>query len=131
MIEKPPSVRNNVFKSQKWDEITKSGKFDVKDVAPLELLCHWYAVISDCLETTTKPDRVKTTSRSKSGDIRPDPRLSIIKSAYTEIRALNKQLGINDEVVQEPPKAQITTLEIIQGRRRERSITRGDVKRAV
>lgn len=119
-LKKPPSVAKNKFKSKKWDELIKNYSFTEKNIPALELLCHWYAVMDSCLDATTQEDKVKATCRSSQGEIRPDPRLAIIKQAYTEIRALHEQLKINDEVTPQTAKV-VSVLNVIQGKREQKA----------
>ena len=50
------------------------------------------------------------------GDLKAMPQLATMKQASAEIRALNKQLGINDEAKAEPAQTSITPLEVIRGK---------------
>lgn len=96
MLEKPPSIANDPFKSAKWDEITAGRKFEESDVPTLVLLVQWHAVVQKCIDDLDAFGEV--VYENKMGDIKSLPQLSSMKQASAEIRALNKQLGINDEV---------------------------------
>ena len=41
MLEKPPAVAADRFKSAKWDEITAEQRLTRSDVPALALLCQW------------------------------------------------------------------------------------------
>lgn len=58
------------------------------------------------------------------GDINAMPQIGTLKQASAEIRALNKQLGINDEAHAEV-KPKETKLYAIQGNRRARAANKG------
>lgn len=119
MLEKPPSIANDPFKSAKWDEVTKGRKFDESDIPTLVLLVQWHAVVQKCIDDLDAFGEV--VYENKMGDIKSLPQLSSMKQASAEIRALNKQLGINDEVVPQGKKNNITRLSVIAGNRTKRS----------
>lgn len=120
-MEKPQTILKSQFMSDKWDEITAGRNYQQRDIPTLELLCEWYAVIERCKQDlTTKDELPRVCFVNDYGDHKAMPQLAVMKHASAEIRALNKQLGINDEVAQVTPKAQITVLETIQSRRREK-----------
>lgn len=119
MLEKPPSIANDPFKSAKWDEVTKGRKFDESDIPTLVLLVQWHAVVQKCIDDLDAFGEV--VYENKMGDIKSLPQLSSMKQASAEIRALNKQLGINDEVAPQEKKNNITRLSVIAGNRSKRS----------
>lgn len=98
---KPKSVRENAFKSKKWDEITNGRKFDKSDIPTLEILCSWHAIAHKCMEDlNSSNDGIEVAYQNDIGDVKALPQIATLKQASAEIRALNKQLGINDEVKQ-------------------------------
>lgn len=103
MIDKPESVSSNAFKSAKWDEITNGRSFSASDVPALELLCQWYHVVQRCIDDMTVGEDVQVAYTNATDDIRALPQLATMKQASAEIRALNKQLGINDEPSKKKP----------------------------
>lgn len=119
MIKKPPSIANDSFKSSKWDEITAGRKFEESDIPTLVLLVQWHAVVQKCIDDLDAFGEV--VYENKMGDIKSLPQLSSMKQASAEIRALNKQLGINDEVAPQEKKNNITRLSVIAGNRTKRS----------
>lgn len=119
MLEKPPSIANDPFKSAKWDEVTTGRKFDESDIPTLVLLVQWHAVVQKCIDDLDAFGEV--VYENKMGDIKSLPQLSSMKQASAEIRALNKQLGINDEVAPQEKKNNITRLSVIAGKRTKRS----------
>ena len=121
MLKKPAKISSDEFKSQKWDEIVANRSFSESDVAALTLLCQWYAVVERCMsDLDFGGDLPQVAYQNDSGDLKAMPQLSTMKQASAEIRALNKQLGINDEVQSDEPKRKETTLYVIQNRRRAR-----------
>ena len=55
------------------------------------------------------------------GDLKALPQLSTMKQASAEIRALNKQLGIDDQPQQQLAKQRETPLYVIKTNREKRS----------
>lgn len=122
ILKKPPRVEKNAFMSQKWDEITKNRTFEESDIPALSLLCQWYAVVEQCAEDMEQKDSdlPRVAYMNNLEDVKAMPQLSTMKQASAEIRALNKQLGINDEHEVEDVKPTQTVLHIVQGRRQNR-----------
>lgn len=119
-LDKPASISASPFKSQKWDEITQGRTFNAADIPTLTLLCHWYAVAEQCMDDCEEDGETQVAYVNDMGDIKAMPQISTLKQASAEIRALNKQLGINDEAhVETKPKE--TKLYAIQGNRRARA----------
>lgn len=122
MLDKPPQIKNNAFKSAKWDEIVQGRNFSVSDIPTISLLCQWYAVIEKCMDDITIDDEVRVAYSNDLGDIKALPQLSTMKQASAEIRALNKQLGINDEVgASQTNNHEARVLQVIYGNRKKRS----------
>ena len=48
-LPKPPGIESDVFKSAKWDELTRGSSFTQSDAPPLALLCLWHAVVERCM----------------------------------------------------------------------------------
>lgn len=94
-IEKPPSVAADPFKSAKWDELTRGREFGSRHVPALSMLVQWYAVAQRCIEDMDALDG-QVAYTNDAGDLKPLPQISTMKQASAEIRALSKQLGIND-----------------------------------
>lgn len=123
-LDKPDSIAANPFKSQKWDEVTAGRTFSKSDIPTLVLLCHWYAVADKCMDTCEIDGEMRVAYMNEMGDIKAMPQIGTLKQASAEIRALNKQLGINDEAHAETrPKE--TKLYAIQGNRRARAANKG------
>ena len=121
-LEKPASITSSPFKSAKWDELTKGRNFNTSDIPALELLCAWYEVASTCIDDISVADGVQVAYQNDLGDLKALPQLSTMKMASAEIRALNKQLGINDEATpKEPKETKVVTLSVIQANRRARA----------
>lgn len=96
MLKKPPSIDGSPFKSSKWDEITSGRNFQQSDAPTIALLCQWYEVIEKCMEDLDYNGSIQVAYQNDLGDIKAFPQLATMKQASAEIRALNKQLGIND-----------------------------------
>lgn len=132
MLEKPTNIKQSDFKSAKWDEITAGRDFDKSDIPQLALLCQWYEVVEQCMEDIAVNGGVQVAYQNDLGDLKPLPQLSTMKQASAEIRALNKQLGINDDAQpkkQEPAK--VVTLSVIQANRRAKANGRRGAKKAI
>ena len=104
-LRKPSSVASNAFKSKKWDELTSERTFTKADIPTLELLCQWHAVVQKCIDDMTVGDGIQVAYSNDYSDIKALPQVGMLKQASAEIRALNKQLGINDQ----PEAKQVTT----------------------
>lgn len=119
-MDKPQSIKSDPFKSAKWDELTEGRSFAQSDVPALTLLCQWYAVIEKCMDDITYDGQVQVAYQNDIGDLKAMPQISTMKQASAEIRALNKQLGINDEAKAES-KPRDTMLYVIQKNRQSRA----------
>ena len=119
-VEKPPSIASNEFKSRKWDEITAGRDFSQSDIPTLALLCLWHAVVQRCIEDMDEAGG-QVAYQNDMGDLKALPQLSTMKQASAEIRALNKQLGIDDQPQQQLAKQRETPLYVIRTNREKRS----------
>lgn len=122
MVEKPASVAASPFKSAKWDELTNGRDFRPSDAPALALLCQWYAIAEQCMDDVDYDGEVRVAYSNDLGDIKPMPQIATMKQASAEIRALNKQLGINDEAPAQPrnePRAVI--IDVITQKRRAKA----------
>ena len=95
-IRKPANVENDAFRSAKWDELTSGRDVSQADAPTLALLVSWYQVIEQCMDDIGANGGVQVAYQNDVGDIKALPQLSTMKQASAEIRALNKQLGIDD-----------------------------------
>lgn len=120
-LEKPASVASNPFRSAKWDEITDGREFRKCDIPVLSSLCYWYQVQEKCMEDITYGDDIQVAYQNDIGDVKAFPQLATMQKASAEIRALNKQLGINDEVRAVDDKPKETKLYVIQSNRRAKA----------
>ena len=120
-MDKPASIAANPVKSRKWDELTIGRKFQDSDVPSLELLCQWYAIVEKCISDMDASGDIEVAYENKFADIKPLPQVGMLKQASAEIRALNKQLGINDSLESEKPKHKETTLYVIQSSRQSKA----------
>lgn len=115
MLEKPASVASNPVQSAKWDEITEGRNFTQADVPTLSLLCNWYALAEKCMDDLSFNGEMQVAYQNDMGDIKALPQIETLKKASAEIRALNKQLKI-DDMAHDAPKKE-TKLYVIQNRR--------------
>lgn len=120
MVTKPEAIASDPAKSAKWDELTEGRDFQKSDVPALTLLCNWYSVIDRCIEDITYGDGVQVAYQNDMGDLKAMPQLSTMKQASAEIRALNKQLGINDEAAPRP-EVKVTVFDEIIASRKARA----------
>ena len=119
MLEKPESIARSEFRSSKWDEITNGRDFQQSDIPALSLLCQWYEVIEQCMNDIDIGGGIQVAYTNDIGDLKALPQLATMKQASAEVRALNKQLGINDEAKPKEKKG-LTTLAVIQTTRANR-----------
>lgn len=119
-IEKPPSVASNPVKSAKWDELTAGRDFQESEVPTLSLLCQWHAIVERCMEDLDVGGDIAVAYTNDMNDVKALPQVGMLKQASAEIRALNKQLGINDESGSRPAEKEGTVLHVIQGNRKAR-----------
>lgn len=96
-LTKPASVERSPYKSAKWDEITQGRNFSESDVPAITLLVQWYQVMDTAMDDIDVDGEIRLVYENDMGDIKPLPQVAQMKQASAEIRALNKQLGINDE----------------------------------
>lgn len=123
-IAKPASIARDQYRSDKWDEIVVGRSFRPSDVPALTLLVQWYQVVDQCIEDLGTNGGIQVAYSNDMGDIKALPQISTMKQASAEIRALNKQLGINDgrdtDTVEEDVNANESFLKVIQGAKEER-----------
>lgn len=119
-LKKPPSIKSDDYKSAKWDEITKDRNFKESDIPTLTLLCQWYAVAQRCIDDIDDAQG-QVAFMNDMGDLKAFPQIGIMKQASAEIRALNKQLGINDEVKPSESKKKASVISVVQTKRSNRS----------
>ena len=121
-LRKPKSIAASKQKRRLWNEITRDRDFSPEDVPSLVLLVQWHAIVERCVADMTDGDEVSVAFYNKLGDIKAIPQIDTLKKASAEIRALNKQLGINDQ----PEAKQATTekanvLSLIMGNRADKA----------
>lgn len=116
MLMKPQSVKGSPFKSAKWDELTQGRSFRDSDAPVLELLCQWYEVADRCMADISCAGEVQVAYTNDMGDIKALPQLATMKQASAEIRALSKQLGIEEGVESEPDGRESVLYEVIRNR---------------
>lgn len=118
-LTKPASVENDAFKSAKWDEITAGREFHESDAPTLALLTQWYKIVQQAQDELDNFGS-NTAYTNEMGDLKAFPQIATLKTASGEIRQINKQLGICDTVEEAKPQSPLSTLEIIQNRRRKK-----------
>ena len=118
-LTKPASVKNDAFKSAKWDEITAGREFRESDAPTLALLTQWYKIVQQAQDELDNFGS-NTAYTNEMGDLKAFPQIATLKTASGEIRQINKQLGICDSVEQVQPTREKSPLEIVQSRRRKR-----------
>ena len=97
MLAKPPNIANDSFKSAKWDELTQGRDFRQSDASTLALLCQWHKLAQQAMEELDNFGS-QTAYQNDMGDLKAFPQIATLKTCSAEIRQLNKQLGIMDEV---------------------------------
>lgn len=96
-LAKPASVEANEYMSAKWDEIVADRKFSEADSPILTLLVQWYAIVQRCMDDIASINGAIVYTNAMK-DIKAMPQIAVLKQASAEIRQLNKQLGIADDV---------------------------------
>lgn len=121
-LKKPGSIAGDDFKSAKWDEITSGRSFSASDAPTLALLCQWHAVVERCMQDVDfGGDLPQVAYQNDLGDIKAMPQLSTMKQASAEIRALNKQLGINDEARADKGRKDASIIAFVQADRKKKA----------
>ena len=120
-LEKPRNVADSPFKSAKWDEVCKGRDFADADAPVIALLCSWYEVVDKCMSDIDVGGEVQVAYQNDLGDIKALPQLSTMKQASAEIRALNKQLGIDDGAAPGNPERRVVPLHVVQQKRKSKS----------
>lgn len=95
-LTKPKSVREDPYRSRKWNEIVRGRSFRPSDVPALTLLVQWYQVVDQCIEDISVDGGIQVAYSNKLDDVKALPQIATMKQASAEIRQLNKQLGIAD-----------------------------------
>lgn len=122
MLNKPLSIAANELKSAKWDELTAGRDFAPSDAPTLELLCQWHAIVERCIEDMDIGGDISVAYTNQLEDIKALPQIGVLKQASAEIRALNKQLGINTEhnLIETKPIKE-TSLSVITSKRSKKA----------
>lgn len=123
-VEKPASVAESPFKSTKWDEITAGREFRPCDAPVLAMLCQWYAVVDRCMEDMDDGGEINVAYMNDMGDLKALPQVGMMKQASAEIRALNKQLGIDDEAPAASQPGRVVKLDVIRKARESKAANR-------
>ena len=124
-MEKPQVIAASAYKSAKWDELTRGREFRDADAPVLALLCQWYEVVDKCMADIAAGDGIEVAFTNSYGDVKALPQLSTMKQASAEIRALNKQLGINDEAAQPAAEHKAVPLNVIRANRQSKAASAG------
>lgn len=124
-IKKPASVAKNLTMSQKWDEITDGRNFQTSDVPTIALLCQWYAIVEKCMDDLDYGGEIQVAYQNDMSDLKSMPQIATLKQASAEIRALNKQLGINDEATDKQEGKKETKLYVFQRNRQSKAANSG------
>lgn len=123
-LKKPASIKNDPYKSQKFDEITKGRSFTEADIPTLLMLCQWHQIAQTCIDDMSSDGGIQVAYMNKFDDLKALPQIAVLKQASAEIRALNKQLGINDQAQNQDKKktkkASLLTL-VVKDRKKKSS----------
>ena len=122
MVKKPERVAAHPVMSAKWDELTEGRDYTAADGPVLALLCYWYAVVDTCERDLQVGDEIQVAYSNDLNDIKALPQVGMLKQASAEIRALNKQLGINDQAAKPKGKAKLF---VLQTNRRTKAASAG------
>ena len=116
-LRKPVDISRNKFRSKKWDEIVAGRNFRPCDIPIIKTLCYWYEIQDRCMADLEYDGELRVAYSNDLGDVREMPQVGTMKKASAEIRALNKQLGIDDEVAEAETQPKETMLYVIQQKR--------------
>lgn len=120
-LKKPYSVERNETRSEIWDETVSLRKFSTSQIPLLALYCQWRARVEELMEMIDFgiPD---------DEEINLDVEL---KRASSEIRALTKQLGLNEKTTEVTLyKVKETPLDVLKKDRANRKPGSAHKKRA-
>lgn len=120
MPEMPESVRACQAEADVWRRLCESYDFRPCDVDNLALLCHWHAVADRLCEQMTRDGKKMVIGRDDEGNTSVNPAFYPLQAARGEIAALERMLGIAAGARPKRAAAEVTKLEVIQGRRREK-----------
>ena len=112
-LAKPASIRSDPWRSRKWNEIVRGRSFAPSDAPTIALLVSWYQVVEECMDEISHDSGVQVYYQNDVGDIKAVPQLATMKQASAEIRALNKQLGINDQAAPAAPERKASVLQLV------------------
>ena len=113
-LTKPPSVRNDPWRSRKWNEVVRGRDFSPSDAPTIALLVSWYQVAEECMDEISHDSGVQVCYQNDAGDIKAVPQLATMKQASAEIRALSRQLGISDQAGPAAQGAGASVLRLVQ-----------------
>ncbi|MCI7437603.1 MAG: P27 family phage terminase small subunit, partial [Coriobacteriaceae bacterium] len=123
-LTKPASIRSDPWRSRKWNEIVRGRDLSPSDAPTIALLVSWYQVIEQCMDDIGANGEVQVAYQNDVGDIKALPKLSTMKQASAEIRALSRQLGLdvspNERAQAKAGRAQVLSL-VIADRKRKAS----------
>ena len=122
-IEKPSSIEKSPFRSKKWDELVNGRDFQPSHAPILATLCYWYEVLETCMNDLDIGGEIQVAYSNDMGDVKELPQVGTMKKASAEIRALSKQLDINDDIKEEKPKE--TKLYVFQEKRLSKAKNKG------
>lgn len=123
-LEKPAYIAENPIMSEKWDEITKEREFEPVHATTIEQLCFWYAVLRTCQEDISSDGDIRVAYVNDIGDVKAFPQMGTAKQASDQIQRLNKMLGINDQVKEEPKQNKVVALHVLQQTRESKAASR-------
>lgn len=75
-LTKPPSVRNDPWRSRKWNEVVRGRDFSPSDAPTIALLVSWYQAAEECMDEISRDSGVQVCYQNDAGDIKAVPQLS-------------------------------------------------------
>lgn len=120
-LRKPRYISSDKYRSAKWNELVRGRSFDESDVPALQLLVSWHQIVDQCMEDIATTAGVRVSYKNEIGDLKAMPQLATMKQASAEIRALNKQLGINDEAKKESNNKKASVLSLVVSDRKRKA----------
>lgn len=84
-LSKPKEIKDDPFKSAKWDELTRGRSFTQSDAPSLALLCHWHAVAERCMRDMDYGGELPQAAyQDGMGDLKTLPQIATMKQASAE-----------------------------------------------
>ena len=120
-LDKPSAIESDHVASRKWDELTGERDFSPSQAPLLVALCGICAANERALDDLMDEDgQIRVSYFDDMGVLKEFPQVGIMLKTSSEIRQLNKQLGINDEAKQEVVNESSSVISLSTAKRAQR-----------